>query len=355
MSKKQSYLGIDMGGSSLKLVELKNTNGRSQLVTYGYLDEIPNLVKDESAAAQKEIGVLLKHLLKRSKTTSITAISALPSYSVFSSIITLPAMSKKDLISAVRWEAKKFVPIPLEEMILDWEVLTDSVAPGKAADSKPAEGAKPNTKILLTAAPKNLVNRFVGALKEAELQVVGLETESFALARVLVGNDRNPVMAIDIGGNYTNIIIYSEGVPMLNRSIDVGGHTVTKSVARTTGLDAGQAEQFKRDLDAQLIKSPSEALPEPVSYLLNSIVNEIKYILNIYRSQHKNDISRIILTGGSSTLMDFPAYLQNLFNIKSFIADPWARVIHPVEIDSLLKQIGPRLAVSVGLAMREIV
>jgi len=184
--------------------------------------------------------------------------------------------------------------------------------------------------------------------------LVGLETESFALERALVGNDKNPIMVIDIGGKATSIIIYVNGVPLLNRSIDVGGFAVTKSMTGSMGLTEEQTEQFKKDMSYSLSIENLDDLPKHVSYTINSIINEIKYILNIYQSQNNNKISKIILSGGSSFLMNFDSYIQKTFNIKSYIGDPWARVIHPVEIDTMLKQLGPRMAVPIGLAMREI-
>lgn len=383
MAKNVNYLGIDLGGSSLKIVELKNAGNRAQLVTYGYIDHIPNIIKEENKEAQKEVANFLKHLLKESNATASRAVSALPSFSVFSSIISLPAMNNKDLISAVRWEAKKFVPIPLEEMILDWEILKESgkkdEKKGKFEIGEVAEKSgekekkekdesedkkkkkeekaqvKGNIKVLLTAAPKNLVNRYVELFKNVGIQLVGLETESFAIERSLVGNDKNPIMVVDIGGRATSIIIYYNGVPILNRSIDVGGKTVTKSLVEVMGLSEERAEQFKRDMGISVSEELLEKLPQPINYVVSSIINEIRYILNIYQSQKKKPVMKVVLTGGSSFLMNLANYVQNVFNIKSYVGDPWARVVHPVEIDSLLKQLGPRLSVAIGLAMREIV
>jgi type IV pilus assembly protein PilM len=369
MAKNLNYLGIDLSGASIKLVEFRNAgNGRPQLVTYGFIDETYNIIKDDNPAARAAIASQLQDLIKQTRAGSTAAVAALPSFSVFSSIINLPAMKDKDLVSAIRWEAKKFVPIPLEEMILDWEVLKEPKdakpavpAPGekleKKDEKKESEAAAPKTnlRILMTAAPKNLVNRYVELFKLVGLQLVGLETESFALERSLVGNDMNPVMVIDIGSQTSSIIIYSSGVPILNRSIDVGGKGITRSLQETMGLTVEQAEQFKRDVGMSVSSKSLGDLPKPMSYVINSIINEIRYILNIYQNQNKKPITKVILTGGSAFLANISGAIESIFNIKSYIGDPWARVIHPVEIDSLLKELGPRMAVSIGLAMREIV
>ncbi len=383
MAKPTSYLGVDLGGSSLKIVELKSVNNRPQLVTYGLIDETYNIIKDDSASARAEVARHLKELTKSSRVSTDKVVSALPSYSVFSSIISLPAMSKKELISAVRWEAKKFVPIPLEEMILDWEVLEqgesaedtrgeqaaedahDDEAEEKAAEEdsdkdqkkkKPSmsSGDKKSIKVLLTAAPKNLVNRYVEVFKQVDLQLVGLETESFALERCLIGNDSSPIMIIDIGNNATSIIIFSGGVPILNRSIDVGGASISNKLVEVMGLNQEQAEQYKRDMGTSMAGQKISDLPQPVAHVVNSVINEIRYILNIYQNQNRQHIKKIILTGGSAFLANLTENIEDVFNIKSFVGDPWARVVHPVEIDGLLKGLGPRMSVSIGLAMREI-
>ncbi|MFH1207299.1 MAG: pilus assembly protein PilM [Patescibacteria group bacterium] len=369
MAKNLNYLGIDLSGASIKLVELRNAgNGRPQLVTYGFIDETYNIIKDDNPVARAAIAKQLQDLIKQTRAGSASAVTALPSFSVFSSIINLPAMKDKDLVSAIRWEAKKFVPIPLEEMILDWEVLKEPAGPKPAAPAAGADSGNPdgkkeigapapkaNLRILMTAAPKNLVNRYVELFKMVGLQLVGLETESFALERSLVGNDMNPVMVIDIGGQTSSIIIFSSGVPILNRSIDVGGKGITRSLQETMGLTAAQAEQFKRDVSRSISGDAASKLPKPMSYVINSIINEIRYILNIYQNQNKKPITKVIITGGSAFLANISSSIESIFNIKSFIGDPWARVIHPIEINSLLKELGPRMSVSIGLAMREIV
>ncbi len=387
MAKNQSYVGIDLGGSSIKVVELKTENNRPQLVTYGFIDETYNIVKDDSPEARQAIGAHLKELLKQSKVSTENAIAALPSFSVFSSIISLPAMNKKDLISAVRWEAKKFVPIPLEEMILDWEVLgglpdekkdkkdkkekkdkkdkdkkgsdeTDAQENDKKKDTANSGdltgGEKEHIKVLLTAAPKNLVNHYVELFKTTGLRLVGLETESFAIERSLVGNDKNPIMVIDIGGAATSIIIFADGVPILNRSIDLGGKSITTAMVDAMGVSYEQAEQFKRDMSIAVGGEELDKLPKQVKYVINSIMNEIRYIMNIYRNQYKQPIAKVVLTGGSAFLGNLTQYIQSSFNIRSFVGDPWARVVHPVEIDGLLKELGPRMSVAIGLAMREL-
>lgn len=355
--KKQNYLGIDIGTSSIKVVELKNENGRPKLVTYGFVEESADIIKNDSPQGQAHVVAILREIFHRSKTSTDRAVAALPSFAVFTSIISLPAMSEKDLLAAVRWEAKKFVPMPIEEMILDWRVLKEPARPQAGApNTEPAKpaGKSKDQKILLTAAPRTLVKRYVDIFKAAELELVSLETESFALERSLIGNDPSPIMVIDIGSIATDISVIVRGIPILNRSIDVGGETITKSIMNSLNIDRDRAEQFKRDFGMANDRN-NQQIPRTIEFIISSIVNESRYCLNLYQGQGARGVEKIILSGGSAFLPQLPEYLARVLNLKVFIGDPWARVVYPNELKATLQELGPRFSVAIGLAMRNIV
>ncbi|MFA6524746.1 MAG: pilus assembly protein PilM [Patescibacteria group bacterium] len=365
-SSKKSFIGIDLGTSSIKVVELENEKGRPKLITYGFAEQSTDVIKSDSQEAQKEIVAALKAIISQAKVTTMKAVAALPSFAVFSSIISLPSMSKKDLVAAVRWEAKKFVPMPLEEMILDWKVLNSDKKEDKGAKedevndkrintAQPTGGSK-NIRILLTAAPKTLVKRYVDIFKQANLQLVSLETESFALERSLIGNDRSATMIVDIGAIACDISVIVDGIPILNRSVDIGGNTITKAIANSLNVNLDRAEQFKRDFGISAAGDSSQGqIPRTIEFIVSSIINEIKFVLNLYQNQGERAIEKVVLAGGSSFLPNLTSYLEKALNIKVFIGDPWARVVYPVDLKPVLQELGPRFAVSIGLAMREII
>lgn len=369
-----SYLGVDIGSASIKIVELKPEKGRPRLVTYGYVEEETHVVKSDSRETQDFIVEVIQKILKEARMISRKAVAALPSFAVFSSVITLPAMSSKELVNAVKWEAKKFVPMPLEEMVLDWKVLKDESEKrdrlriprplakkpesSKEGTPEPQQSEKKDehraVKVLLTAAPRSLVERTVGIFKKAHIELVSLETQSFALQRSLIGNDRSVIMMLDIGAVSTDISVVVGGIPVLNRSIDVGGATITTALANTMNIDSNRAEQFKRDFGITG-EGPEEKVPKTIEFTFTAIVNEIRYVLNLYSGQHDTPIEKIILAGGSAFLPHLSEYLSSVLNIKTYLGDPWARVVYPVDLRPVLQELGPRFAVSVGLAMREIV
>lgn len=346
---KQSYVGVDIGTSAIKVVQLGLDGQRPRLMTYGYIEQASDIVKNDAPASREAAVAALKTVLHESHVSTTKAVAALPSFTVFSSIISLPMMSKKELNSAVRFEAKKFVPMPIDELVLDWKLLRE------AHEQKPNAQAPKNLRVLITAAPKNLVKRYIEIFKAAGLQISDLETEALALERSLVGTDPSPVMIVDIGAMATDIAVCVDGIPLINRSIDVGGNSITKSIAQSLNVDTERAEQFKRDFGITSAQSGMVQIPKTIEFVVSSIVNEIRFVLNLYRSQGTGPVQRIILNGGSAFLANLPAYLEKTLSIKTFIGDPWARVVYPVELKPVLEEIGPRFGVAVGLAMRELV
>jgi len=348
------------------------------------VDIVTDIIHSKSQENQQKIINSFKRLLSKSQANSNLAIAALPTYSVFNSIISLPAMSSKDLSLAVKWEAKKYIPLPLEEMILDWKVISDIPKPvtpalvnktvkkekksflnlkvkGKEnnlkSKSKPikSKASSKDTRILVTAAPKNLVTRYLEIFKGAGLKLLSLETEAFALARSLIGSDMSTVMIVDIGSITSDICVIEKGIPILNRSIDIGGLTITKAIANSLNVNLERAEQFKRDYGVSINQDASQkGINKTISTSLSPIINEIKYVFDLYHSQSSKQIEKIVLSGGSAFLPNLPDYFSQLFNKPTIIGDPWDKVVYPDELRPVLDEVGTRLAVAIGLAMRDI-
>ncbi len=357
-AKKQSYLGIDLGTASIKVVELANVGGQAKLVTYGFaelpVEEIKFNVHDKIDQSAKT----LEQICKQARVTSRKAVAALPTFSVFSSVLTLPIMSEKEVGEALTYEAKKIVPLPLDEMILDWKILK------KQAASKPAVAApkekipsrmEKNIRVLLTAAPKNLVKQYLDIFSKANIELLSLETEAFALGRSLLGSETDIVLVADIGALTTDIVIIEDHIPVFNRSIDVGGVTVTKAIAQSLNIDQNRAEQFKRDVGIVSEGSASTiGVPNAIKDSIAPVINEIKYSLSLYQSDSNRSIEKIIITGGSAFLPNVVEYLENIFQLKVVAGDPWSQVSYPLELKGVLEDIAPRFVTAIGLALREI-
>ncbi|MFH1838217.1 MAG: type IV pilus assembly protein PilM [Candidatus Kuenenbacteria bacterium] len=362
--KEQSYLGIDIGMGSIKIVELKNEKGKPKLVTYGLVEQSVDIVHDNSEEAKKHIANLILKTCEKAQVSTQKVITGLPTFSVFNSIINLPQISSKDLPSAIKWEAKKFIPLPLEEVILDWKILKEESSKeeknlninkdkSQSVSVEKIKKTKKGLRILLTVAPRSLIKKFVDIFKQINFELLSLETASFALTRSLLGYDLNPIMIVDIGAAITSVIVVEKNIPILNRSIDIGGISVTKTIANSLNINFKRAEQFKRDIGVSNVSS-QEGTSNIVQNILNNIINEIRYTIELYEHQGSKKIEKIILTGGSAYLPNLPDFFSKVLEKKVYIGDPWFQTIYPLELKPALEEIAPRLSVAIGLAMREI-
>ena len=376
-SKPKNFVGVDIGSTSIKVVELTLDQGRPRLVTYGYSERRSDSKDDGTEPSPQETADLIRRVMKEAKTSSERVITALPSYSVFSSVLNFPlSLSEKDLPSAIKWEAKKVIPLPIEEMSLSWNKLSETAEEGAKEEEK-TEGKnekakeknkkhdkkskgfsrgkktkKGNQKILLTGAPNALVKKYVEIFKLANLKLVSLETESFALVRSLVGNDHAPSLIVNFGSVSTTITIVENAIPVLNRSIDMGGTNITTLIAQSLNVSAERAAQFKQDVG---LAGAEGSISKMIEQSLAPIVNEIRYTVNAWQNQTSGKVTKLILTGGSANLPNLSEFLSGELEVRAFLGDPWARVIYPEDLKPVLNEVGTKFAVSIGLSMRNLV
>ena len=337
---------MDVGTASVKVVELERGANGPRLATYGLIELESDVVSNNSLDMQQVVSRAITEISKQAQVQSKRAVSSLPGFSVFTSLIDLPKMNDKELSQAIKYEAKRYVPISLDNMVLDWKVVN-------VRDVSTKEGlGSTSMQVLLTAAPKALVDRYVGIFRGTEMKLVGLETEAFALTRSLVGNDRAPILVLDIGASATDVIVVANGFPILNRTLEVGGQVLTETIAQSLNVSLGRAEQFKRDLG---VRQHGQAMPPAIQSVLNRIVSEVQNTLKLYYAKQQQKIVKIVLTGGAAQLGGLSKYLESEINIKTFMGNPWARVSYPQNLAATLQEIGPNFAVAIGLAMREMV
>ncbi len=345
---KPSYLGIDFGAGGIKLVELMNEKGRARLVTYAFVERPVGETGQNYLDNPSSTVDLLKKMLKKAKTTTRKAVSALPIASVFSSILSIQKTAKREeLEEAVRWQAKKLIPLPLEEMTIDWKPIA---APGaQNPDEKYLQ-------VLLTGAAKTLIKKYVDVFSAAGLELLSLETEALAMIRSLIGRDRSPTLLLDIGTVRTNIMIVENGIPLVSRSVAQGGVHVTKEMATALAMPEDQAESMKIDA-AAMASMYNAGFPKLFEKAMAPILSELAYSTNLFLGQKSNQdkrIDKIILTGGGALLPQLSEHLSKAMSLRAYVGDPWARVVYPEALRPVLNQIGPRFGAAIGLAMRDI-
>ncbi|NQV12454.1 pilus assembly protein PilM [Candidatus Uhrbacteria bacterium] len=360
--KEERYLGVDIGAGGMKIVELLFEGGHYKLMTYGSTSRNADVV---ATAIMENPEVAIKHLVELIKESGALAkdvIASLPVHSVFSSIIAIPKVKEElETRALVERQAEKLLPLPLAEMIIDYQLIDELESKGDAKTGEPIDKtlvaeksaatgrADVNVRVMITGAQKTMVSAYTNIFKDAGLDLMSLETEPFALIRSMIGDDKSPIMILDIGAFRTNMTIVENGIPFINRSIKVGGGSVTQAIATQMGVSIEEAEQVKYDLHAA-----GNGIPKAVVDLFQPIVHEVRYAMDVFIKSEislNQHVEKVILTGGSALLPGLDAFLTEELNVRTFVGDPWARVKVNPALRPVLDELGPRFAVAIGLAM----
>ncbi len=340
-SSDSHYLGVDIGSSSVKMVELSKKGKDIKLENYIF-SENKQVDSEKHGDSQVEYLVsLINKMWKDGKIKGKNTVATLPTSAVFSSVINISDVNKKDLDSAVNWEAKKVIPAALEEMVLDWKIINE-------------DKENKNIKIFLTASPKKLIKKYVEIFKKSQLSLISLETEIFSLIRSLGIEEDSSIMVVEIGTLNSDISIVKGRIPVLNRSIDTGGHLITKTISSSLNISMKRAEQFKRDLGVTSVQSNSEeVIPKTIMRTVNPIVDEVKYMINLFENKNMDKVETIVLAGGSAFLPNLTKYLSKTLDRNVVVGDPWYDIVYPKDMKQILSEVGPKMAVAIGAAMRE--
>lgn len=346
--KPKSYLGVDIGASAIKIVELEKEEGRHKLKNYAifslkeYLKESWYQTPSESRKLpNEELAEIVKETVKEAKVISQAAYFSLPVYSSFSTLIDFPTMSEKEIETAIPFEAKKYVPVPITEVVLDWSII-DPLSEQKGLQ------------VLLMAVPKKIINRYREVIQLSGLNLSALESEIFSLSRALVGNDKSTVILIDVGARSVSLGIVDGGYIRVIGNLEMGGLKLTKTISQQMNLSLGEAEKLKQSLSAkQAANQQSAQLKEIIHSVLNAVIFEIKKVVDSYQNKYNRKVEKCILVGGGVQVPGFVEYFISKLGLEVSLGNPFARVIYPPLLEPIIKELGPSLTVAVGLAMRE--
>ncbi len=332
--KKNIFLGIDFGASSVKVVEIAFRNQRPELVNYAYAD-MPE---------GSDPGMVLATTLKHMKASTRNAYVALPGSSGLVTLIAFPHMSQSELAQAVSFEARKHIPIPLDQVSVSWDVVAqDSGADSNQRHEKDIEKTQHgNMYVLLVAAPLKNVAQYESYIAQTSLNLNALELETFSLTRSLVGEDMGRFLIADIGKNATNIIFVDKGVIRANRNIGVGGAHITHSIAESMNIDTVRAEAYKRERD-DLLSDAGLARQS-----VDMIVEEMRRVGTSDGAMAEN----VIITGGTSDVPGIATYMGKALGVNVTHGNPWARITAPEKVAPHLQRLRGSFAVAIGLALR---
>ncbi|MGE5297572.1 MAG: type IV pilus assembly protein PilM [Acidobacteriaceae bacterium] len=349
-SKPKTHIGVDIGTSNIKIVQLHQKDEKFVLETYGVVNVAYQISGKDSNAAIEQTAQILKTLVERSRATTDKIVASLPNSAVFTSVIEMPKMPDNELKSAIEFEAKKYVPLPLNEVALSWTLIEEKKQKMNH-ETNLGQFGKPNdnkNKILLTAVPNTVVDNYLKVFKTAGLEALAMEIEAISLIRSLVNEDDKTILLIDIGAKNTSINLVDSGYLRFSKNINVGGDTVTTSIAQSLSVNFVRAEQFKKDFG---LSAEGQQIPQVIRPILDIIKNEAWQLISLFESKGEQ-IDQILLSGAGSKLPSLNEYFGTLGK-PVLLANPWSKVIYPDELKPVIEPLGLNLAVAVGLSMRQ--
>ena len=352
----QSVLGIDIGSSSIKVVQLKKKKGRAILETYGELSLGPYAglsIGQAVILTTEKTTEALKDLFREASITAKIAAISLPLRSSLLKVIELPAYKDEQINRMVPIEARKHIPVPISEVTLDWWVIPKNEFHGPTDESVSAgeTGGVPRenlekTEILLVAIHKAIVKKQQDIALAMGLQSRTFEIETFSSIRAVLSRDISAYAILDVGAGTTKLTIVDYGVVRVSHVINRGAQDVTVAMATASGISFQDAEKKKRKEGLGNSTSASSAL-DYVFFEANTVIEE-------YQRRYARLVSKIICTGGGALLQDFTALAQRHFQSEVSLGQPFSKVEAPAFLSEILTQAGPEFAVALGLAIHEL-
>lgn len=338
------HVGLDIGSFAIKVVQLDVTKTAARLVSFAVGPTPPHSLTANNVVEQDAIVGAIRTVATSAKLSSSRVVVALPEAHVFTRVIEMPLLSDKELASAIKWEAEQYVPIPLAEVNLVWQVIY--------RPEDPTVGSK--MEVFIVAAPKTVVDHMVQLVTKSGLMPAALETEIIAMSRSIVGN--NPysptTLIVSVGHNTTDLCVVRGGNLAFTRSIATGGIALTRTIADEMSFEVPQAEEYKKTygvLTDQLDGKIAQIL-RPVT---DVVISEIRRAIAYYQEHRKDDpIKRISLAGGGAKLPGLALLIAEITGLEVQLADPWFNITHPPEGEFL--DDGPLYAAAVGLALKEV-
>ena len=338
LKQRKSIIGLDLGTSCVKAVEITRDKFDYRITAYGQVD-IPG-----EQARQDAISDLFATGDFRTKRVS-TAVSG---KSVIFRYINMAQMTDEALKNAVKFEADKYIPFEIDEVQLDTQKLMDI----PASDSSSQE----EMKVLLVAAKNSLVDDQAQMLQDLGLQPVCIGVDSFALGNAyelsdivspgIQDTDRT-IALLDIGSVKSSINIIRNNVTCFAREVPLGGQDLTNAITRRFALEAYEAEALKRDPQDQVLE-----VRDAVTSVMDDLGNEVNLSFDFFENQFEGEVEEVYLSGGSVLLPFLEECVEKIFEKKTRVWNPIEGLkvkSDNVDIDRL-HEAAPQLAVALGLA-----
>ncbi len=342
---KTKTIGLDIGSTSIRVAHLRHEGNSFTLDSIASMPQNTNGLISDSLLDQQGLADSIKKLISSANIHTKEVVLSIPDSMVYTKIIQMPQLSDQELSAALKFEMEQYIPLPVDQVKTDWEVLSRNETSGKKTMN-----------VMIVAAPLSLLSKYEKIMDMAGLLPDAIETEIVSAHRSLLPLINNPEanMIVHIGAITTSIAIVKEGKIKMIFSLGLGGAAMTRSISVDLGIDISQAENYKKayGLSQSAFEGKIAKVLDPV---LTSIVADVKKAMLSYHEKNNNEnIKQLVLSGGSSLLPGLDVYLTNALSTQVVLGRAWS-AYNISNIPDELQSQAPAYNVAIGLALRNLV
>ncbi|MFA6273987.1 MAG: type IV pilus assembly protein PilM [Candidatus Paceibacterota bacterium] len=353
-----SAVGIDIGSSAIKIVEIKKKGGKAVLETYGAISLGPYAELDigriTNLSTEKVIEAL-KEVLKQSGVTTSSVALSIPVQSSLIFTVDLPSQVKEsELSKIIPTEARKYIPVPITEVSLDYFVLPKKeLSFEEANDLEKISGTREKTEVLVVAIQNEAVSKYRSLVSQCNLEAGFFEIEIFSSVRSNFEHELSLVLLMDFGASHTKLSLVEFGMVKSFHTINRGSADITESISKSLSIPFSKAEEMKKEFGL-FENSNEKSLADIIKVHVDYIFSETNNVLLGYEKKYNRTVSKIIFTGGGSLLKGLKEVAATNFKAEIEEGRPFSKVKAPAFLDKVLDATGPEFSVAIGLALRKL-
>ncbi|MFA5830829.1 MAG: type IV pilus assembly protein PilM [Candidatus Paceibacterota bacterium] len=353
--KEASVIGLDIGSSVIKVVQVRKEQGRAVLETYGELALGPYGGFDVGRATNlpaDKIVEAVKDLFREANVTSKIGSVSLPLSSALLTMIELPAVDDDKLAKMIPVEARKYIPVPITEVALDWIIIPKSAEEEALVTGDPK---KDKLQIMIVAIHNQVLSKYEDIVKKIGLaEGTTFEIEVYSSIRATIGRDLSPMMFIDMGAGITKLALVEQGIIKNAHIISRGSQEITIALSRALNISIAKAEKMKREVGLAGRDDESRKVSAIIESVTSYIFTEANRVLLGYQNKNNKTVSKIVLTGGGVLLKGLPEHAKKWLEAEVVFGDSFSKIETPAFLQAVLTDAGPEFSVAIGLALKRL-
>lgn len=352
--KTESVIGLDIGSSFIKVIQIRKEQGRAVLETYGELALGPYGGLDVGRATNlppEKIAEAIKDLFREANVTTKIGAVALPLSSALLTLIELPMLDEEKLAQMIPIEARKYIPVPITEVTLDWIIIPRSE---EADTGGIVDPTKQKIQVMIVAIHNQVLSKQQEIVSKIGLEQVSFEIEAYSSIRATLGHEMAPVMFLDVGAGITKLALVEQGIIKSVHIVSRGSQEITLALSRALNVSIAKAEGLKRNIGLLGKDEDGRKVSAIVESTASYIFAEANRVLLSYQNKNNRSVSKVVLTGGGALLKGLPEFARKWLEADVVIGDSFSKLESPAFLQAVLSEAGPEFSVAIGLALKKL-